>query len=410
MPDSATTTRWRSLTFAALAVAIIAGLGGPVVWRRWNDYRRTDLASQCRLVRTARKWDELQALANDWTRWDPQNGEAWLNRGAAAGGRQDWDDAAEAFWQVPDSSPQAIPAMIELSQLAFSHLNRPLKGVEACERILRIDPLAAGARQQLIWFYAMTLQRAKLRQQILESVKRRREPREAYVYYFLLYTLRSQAAVELNARWLQDDPESELYLVARVINLPEPQAGSPETLAPISTEKSGLDARPEKTKLEQVEELLAQFPQNLELIAYKAEERFENGDFLGAGEILKNSPDAAAQDSRFWRFKGWLHEANHELEAAVAAYRQALELHPMDWNTINRLAIVERLAKNPVEVKRLSELLDRANEARKNLRKQKAIEIAAPQVFEELLALFRDCGETDIAHALESRLAAAQRN
>lgn len=255
----------------------------------------------------------------------------------------------------------------------------------------------------------MTLQRAKLRQQILESIERQCEPREAYVYYFLLYTLRSQDAVELNARWSQGDPDSELFLVARVINLPEPQSGSPETPAPKGPEKYAFSAAPEKTKLEQVDELFARFPHNLELIAYKAEERFENGDFPGAAAVLKNSPDSAAQDSRFWRFKGWLHEANHELESAIAAYRQALNLHAIDWNAINRLAITERLAKNEAEVKRLSELLDRANETRKNLRKQKAIEIASPQVLEELLALFRDCGETDIARALESRLAAARR-
>lgn len=403
------TTRWSYFTFIALIVATIAGLGGPIVWRRWNDYSRTQLARQCRLVRNAQKWNELQALANDWTRWDPQNGEAWFNRGAAARGRQAWAEAAESFWQVPDSSPQAIPAMIELSKLAFTQLNQPLKGVEACERILKIDPLAAGARQQLIWFYAMTLQRAKLRQQILESIERQCEPREAYVYYFLLYTLRSQDAVELNARWLQGDPDSELFLVARVINLPEPQSGSSETPAPKASERNEFSVAPEKTKLEQVDELFARFPHNLELIAYKAEERFENGDFTGAAAILSNSPDSAAQESRFWRFKGWLHEANHELEAAIAAYRQALKLHAIDWNAINRLAIVERIAKNQAEVKRLSELLDRANETRKNLRKQKAIEIASPQILEELLALFRDCGETSIARALESRLAAARK-
>lgn len=135
------TTRWPYFSFIALIVATVAGLGGPVAWRHWNDHCRSQLSRQCRLVRNAQKWNELQALANDWTRWDPQNGEAWWNQGAAARGRQAWAEAAESFWQVPESSPQAIPAMIELSKLAFTHLNQPLKGEEACA-----DPEDRSAR------------------------------------------------------------------------------------------------------------------------------------------------------------------------------------------------------------------------------------------------------------------------
>lgn len=394
----------RRYVILIVVVAAVTVVGSPVAWRQWNESRRVQLTKQCRLARHSQRWDELQALADTWTHWDPQNGEAWLNRGIAANARGAWSDAANDFWRVPDSTPQAIPAMIELSKLAFTHLNEPLRGVEACERILRIDPLAAGARQQLIWFYAMTLQRAKLRQHILEAIKLQREPREAYVYYFLLYTLRSQDAVDLNSRWLQAAPDSELFLVARVINLPDPQSGSAETPDPSPTaENRSLFL--EKTKLEQVSELLTRFPHNLELIAYKAEERFANGDVPGAAAVLKDAPESVSQDGRFWRFKGWLHETNDELEASIAAYQKSLELHPVDWNTMNRLAIVERRAHNQSEVQRLTGLVERGNQIRKKLRQERAVETASRQILQEIAKLYRDCGDHEIARALEIRLA-----
>ncbi len=393
----------RSVTGIILLAVAVVLFTSPFALRHWNDYRCTALAKQCRLARNNEEWDKLQSLAKDWTSRDPQNGEAWLNRGIAAMRLGDWSQAAEYFWQVSDSTPQAAPAMIELSRLSFTHLNQPLRGEAACERILRQNPLAAGARQQLIWFYAMTLQRAKLRQHILEAIRLEREPREAYIYYFLLYSLKSEEAVALNTRWLEGSPNSELFLVARVINFPDPPSGSSETPAPSSGNENRSDSI-KNDKLHQVAQLLTRFPHNLELIACLAEERFDRGDFAKAAEILQKAPESAAQDSRFWRFKGWLHEANGELHESIAAYRQALKLHPTDWNTINRLAVVERRVNNQPEVRRLTDLMRRGNECRVSLRKEKAVEVATPKILHDLALLFRDCGDDQIAAAMERRL------
>ena len=398
----------RSVTGIILILVAVVLCTSPIALRHWNDYRCTALAKQCRLARNSEEWDQLQSLAIDWTNRDPQSGEAWLNRGVAAMGVGAWKEAADHFWQVPDSTPQAVPAMIELSKLSFTHLNQPLTGEAACERILRGNPRAAGARQQLIWFYAMTLQRAKLRQQILKAVQLESEPREAYIYYFLLYSLKSEEAVALNTRWLEGSPDSELFLVARVINSPDPRIGSSEIPDPSSNDKNRSDAI-ENDKVGQVAQLLIRFPRNLELIAYLAEERFARGDFVQAAEILKNAPESASQDGRFWRFKGWLHEVNGELPESIAAYRQSLELHPTDWNTMNRLAVVERRVNNQPAVKRLTDLMERGNETRRSLRKEKAIEVTAPKILLDLASLFRDCGDHQIAAAMEVRLAQARR-
>ena len=394
----------RMIVLSVVVAVIAAAIGSPYAYREWCSYRRNELTEQCRAARSRQRWDELQILADRWTAWDSQNGEAWMFRAQAAAGRREWSAAASHFWRVPDTDARVIPAMIELSKLAFTHLNDPLGGVEACERILRIDPRAAGAHQQLIWFYAMTLQREQLFRQIHAAIDVQREPREAYVYYFLADTLRSGSAVELNERWLEADPDSELFLVARVLQLPDSETESPDT--PHATPAGETSkSMPGRSKLKRVEELLHRFPHNIELLAYKAEGCIANGDIDGVVALLSQAPDAARQDSRFWRIRGWLHESNSELEEANTAYRRALELHAIDWNTMNRLAVVERRRQNIAEVQRLTKLVERANEMRRVLRKIPAVELTPPAIFVELAAIYRASGDRKVGSALDRRLA-----
>ena len=393
----------RNVVASVVFVVLSTAIASPYAYRAWCSHRRNELAKQCRAARSSLRWDDLQVLADRWTGWDSLNGEAWMFRGQAASGRADWSAAASHFWRVPDSDSHAIPAMIEVSKLAFTRLNDPLKGIDACHRILQIDPRAVGAHTQLIGFYATTLQREKLLQQIHAAIHAKSEPREAYVYYFLLYTFRSMDAVELNERWLKEAPESELFLVARVLQLPDPKTESPET--PIDVPAGGFSrSLTERSKLEQVDELLNRFPHNLELIAYKAEDRFAAGDVRGAAALLSQAPDAAGNDNRFWRFKGWLHESNGELEKATEAYHRALELHSVDWSTMNRLAVVERRQRNVAEVERLTKLVEQANEIRRTLRKLKSVEMVTPAILVDLAKLYDKCGDREIGPALERRL------
>ncbi|MBC8114020.1 MAG: hypothetical protein H7062_06560 [Candidatus Saccharimonas sp.] len=398
----------RRIVVISVAIVVLATAAiSPYAYREWCSYRRNDLAEQCRAARSRQRWDDLQVLADRWSKWDSQNGEAWMYRAQAASGRHEWLEAANYFWRVPDTDARAIPALIELSKLAFTHLNDPLKGVAACERILRIDPRAAGAHQQLIWFHAMTLQREKLLRQIHAAIDVQREPREAYVYFFLADTLRSGSAVELNERWLEAAPDAELFLVARVLQLPDLETESPDTPNP-SPAGEHPKTMTGRSKLELVDELLNRFPHNMELLAYKADDCITTGDIDGAAALLSQAPDAATQDNRFWRIQGWLHESNNELEEANTAYRRALELHAVDWNTMNRLAVVERRRQNIAEVQRLTKLVERANEARRVLRKLEAVELVTPEILVELARLYRESGERVVGPALERRLVEAR--
>ncbi|MFM9960120.1 MAG: tetratricopeptide repeat protein [Planctomycetaceae bacterium] len=387
------------LVAGALALVMV-----PLIIGVWRNLQRSDLAAQCRAASERRKWNELRKLADSWIAWDSQNAEAWQFRAKAANAQHDWPAAADSFWRVSDTDPQAIPSLIEVSKIAFTHLNDPLKGRDACERILRIDPRAAGAHQQLIWFHAMTLQREKLLQQILAAIAAQQEPREAYVYFFLADTLRSSTAVQLNAHWLEANRDEEMFLVARVLHLTDSETASSGSPAASSNDDQPLNADG-RSKLELVDELLQRFPHNLELLAHKALERLTANDPHAAANLLAQAPPAAAQDSRFWRIKGWIHESNNELDEAATAYRRGLELHALDWSTMNRLAIVERRRQNIDEVQRLTQYREQAHEIRRQLRQQPAVELVTPSILRELLTLCHECGEQEIGPALERRFA-----
>lgn len=396
-------TRTRRITVLSFGVIIVTILAVSLP-HFGRDSQRIQLTAKCRESYQRRRWDELQSLAEPWSKWDSQNGEPWMFLGHAASGRRDWAAAVASYSRVPETHPGFVPAMIQVSELSFEHLNDPLKGVDACHRILKVDPLAAGAQRQLIWYYAMTLQRAKLLQQIESAVKAQREPREAYAYYFLADSFRTKFAVKLNQRWQELAPDEEVFQVARVLHLPSTDADSPVSTA---TAPDGDQTQPaiSRSKRELLEDLLVRFPHNIELLANLAQDRLSSGDAVGAAALLPQAPAAAEHDSRFWSIQGWLHELNNDLEKATAAYRRALELHAMDWNTLNRLAVVERRRQNQDEVQRLTTLVERAYALRKQLRELPAIEKITPEILRELASLADDCGDQKIGPALKRRFA-----
>ena len=387
-------------------VAMVLSVVGVCGYYGWSSYRRSDLKARSRAAALGRRWTELESLAEQWSAWEPRNGEAWMLRANGASGQEDWQSAAKHLSSIPDGDPRIIPAMIELSKLSFTQLNDPLQGVAACERILRNDPAADGARQQLIWFYAMTLQREQLLNHIRTAIELGSEPRESYVYYFLVDTFRSAEAVKLNQKWLESAPQAEVFQVARIMHMSDRESGlsdSPDAATAVETP----GALKGQSKLELVAELLKRYPHNVELLAYKAEDCLKAGDVECASTLLSQAPVGARQDSRFWRIRGWLHELDDKLELAADDYHQALKLHPVDWNTMNRLVIVERRRQNISEVERLNKLVEKAQSLRQFLQKLPAVEVVPPPALLELSKLARDCNDRLIEPGLVRRLASA---
>ncbi len=391
-------THWQMAIFVLI---VVSGLGtARPAWHWWQARERAAWAADCRLARRERRWNDLQRIAAHWSEKDPRTADPWLFLAEAAQGRQDWSAVAAALRQIPETDAKAASALVELAQLEFGPLNQPLQGEKTCQNLLRLEQRAVFAHERLIQFYAATLQREKLMRQIRTAIELRCEPPEAYVYLLLLDTLRMDKGVEFNEHWLQAHPGDELFEVARAIQIPEP------TEAKAGLRPDQLDAARALSagKRSEISTLFAKYPENLELLAYEIDHQVTQGEIDSVVELLSRAPESAERDSRFWRFKGWVHETRDELAEAETAYRKALELHALDWNTWNRLANIARRRNEPDAVLRMTAIVDQSKSLRTKIRELPAAELVTPEILSELASYARKCNVNWLADALDRRL------
>ena len=390
--------RWKIAIIVLLAAGALAAARPASRW--WSRRRTAALTAQCRAARDDRRWEDLQRIATAWAADDAASADARLFLAEVAEARHDWSTEVEHLARISETDPRVLPALMEQAKLEFGPLNRPLAGEAACLKMLSLEPRATFAHQRLVQYYAISLQREKLVRHIRFAVEQQREAPEAYVYYLLLNTLRMRDGVETNQQWLASDPEVEVFAVARAMQVPEP-----------TDEKAGMsfDARDalrqaSAGKLKLVESLLEKYPSNLELLSYKFDQYIMLGDVDRAAELLSRVPESAEFDSRFWRYKGWLHETAEELVEAESAYKKSLEIHPLDWDSWNRLAVIYRRLKNVEEVGRATGLVEKAQSLRKRIKTLPSAGEVTPEILADLARYARDCGAGWMADALDRRI------
>ncbi|MBS0202856.1 MAG: hypothetical protein JSS49_08160 [Planctomycetes bacterium] len=375
-----------------LAVALL-GAGFFFGHRYWTRSWEQTYLMKCREARDARQWPELRRISEQWGAWDRSNADATLFLADAANHLRDFETAARCLALIPESHPKSLPSLVALSTLQFGPLNQPIDGVRTCERILKLDRRATAAHQQLIEFYAVTLQRRKLEHQIRFAIECSREPPKAYIYLFLMDTMRISGASESNTRWLEQSPESELFAVARVLHMPEPDSG---LRTPSGDDKYSL-----------VDALFKRFPGNLELLAYKVDVSLRSGDIQEVTSLLSSLPPEADDDNRFWRAKGWLHLNRNELTKARDALNEAVHLFPMDWNARNLLADVLRRESLLADAEKLHDLVQSARQLRIQINAIALDSEIPTEVLTELARLAKQCGDAQVADALNRRLGLA---
>lgn len=373
-------------------ILVVAILSGGIIFanHRWIRSKKAAFRNQCKEAQDSGKWMELRRISEQWSARDSSSVDAMLYAADASIHLEDFESAVDFLSKIPDSDPRALPSLVVLSNMQFGVINRPLDGVRTCERILRIDQRATAAHHQLIEFYAITLQKRGLEQQIRFAIDCQREPPKSYVYLFLIDTMRIAGASESNSRWLEQDPDSELFDVARVLHLPEPENGVSESS---SDDKYSLADR-----------LLKKFPDNLELLAYKVDVNLRSGDVPGVVQFLSSLPTDADDDNRFWRAKGWLHLNRNELPKATEALEEAIRLFPMDWYARNLLADLLRKEGRLTEAEKLHELVQSARQLRIRINATALDEEIPNDILTELARLAEQCNDGQVANALNQRL------
>jgi len=383
--------RWGTVTLVALSIC-------------WGAYEWAQIliSKTCRLAQKEQRWADLEVWSLRWTKWQPHEANAWLMLADAVQHQNRFLEAAEYLDQVPLDSPLASNALLLESELLFGPANRPLEGEIACRKLLSLEPRATKAHAHLIRFYAYTLQRNKLAQQFRDAVAAEQEPPDAYIYFFLADSLNMAQGEKLNTLWLTSNPDHELFLVARALQWRDKNEIDLRKTADVA-ENAVLNDRESH-----IVQLLERFPHNANLLADQIDAEIVKGRLNRVLELMARAPGEAETDNRFWRAKGWVHYAKQEFSEAEAAYRHALQLHPMDWISMNRLVEVLRSQQESTETARIKALVQRIQELRTEIRSVESIENCPLPLLRKLGRLARDCGDTFVADALEQRLGSAE--
>lgn len=382
----------------ALVSGLLLAVAGVWLWYATTGYR---YSAACRDAFRRSAWKELAASSQAWSEAEPGNSDAWWYRAEAAQREEDVAAACQFLEHVSPDAANGRRALELRIDFLLGPLNRPQAAADACQTLLQHVPDSRLAHQRLIFYYAFTLQRRKLTDQIRDAVTHTCEPKEAYAYLFLADSLRLSNGGSQNARWLESDPDSELFAVAQAVHIAETLEGSiprddPEVLAKV---KEAFERR-DRT----LNELLVKYPKNLELLAYFLRRALEQGDVNRVKELLTKAPQTAEEDNRFWRYRGWLLQSYDELQQAEVAYQKALKLHPMDWGTRHLLAGLMRRKGDLAESARLEKLVIRAGELRRDIQEQQSVRAITPQSLRALANYAADCGDTLIADSLRAQL------
>lgn len=382
------------VVFAVLAAASI-----PIV----RLLKVNSLEKQCKAALQAKDWKRLQVVAAEYQSWVPDKATPTIMLAEAFNQQGQLLQTVNLLQQLPDTDPLTAPALLERSSLLFGPLNRPLEAAETLERALRINARLSEARRRLIYFYAFTLQRRKMVTHAYAAIQNNCDLPETYVYLIAQDWLSFSNAFDENSRWLKSNPEEEVFLVARAIYRVTSKALD-EISDPNYVEK--LDEKGIPVHRRVLAEYFQRFPHNPELLAYYLRESTTNGNAAETARLLALVPPEAADDNRFWRFKGWLHNVNGELAEAETSYRRALTLNPYDYVSQHQFAAVKRRRNQVDQVEMLEDLAREGQLIRREILQLKDVTQVPPHLMLRLAKHAAACGDTLVANQLIRRIEA----
>lgn len=388
--------RRRIAAVALLIAAALAAVAAKPAYDWWHAHRTQQFRSACKAATEAESWDRLDAIATRWVEWDPRSDDGWIYVAEASTQLDKLARAVDALGRVRDSYHGALEALAIRADMQFSDLNRPYDAVATWERMLEIDPLADLARQRLIYFYAMTLQREKMLEQIRKAMTLFCEPPESYTYYMLAYEINFSDGLTLIRKWRDACPDDEALEVAHAIYLA----------------KYSLDRPPETVvqpmiapgDLSMINACLEKYPANLEVLAFHIDYAIYEGNERRVLELLKQCPESAEKDARFWRYRGWYLSVQEQHEQAEEALRKALELHSADWRIHWTLAGVLRRLERSSEASQATAIATHGKKLHKVLFELPNASSLNRRIVLDLYEYFRQTGPEYVVSALRHRL------
>lgn len=418
----ATSRRSRVLAFGLVFAIGSVIFAASMVYRGMRVIELRTLAIEASEALHSGQWVHLETVSRRWQQKDPNAGLAWLLAAQAADKLQSPGRMAAYVERMPDEDPNKAAAMLDVATAYFGPLNQPSLGETACLKSLQLEPNNVEARRRLVFYYCMTLQRAKMIEYAREAIATGTDAPETYVYLIGADWITLSNAADYNGKWLQSSDASENFLVAYLIHWAgatgvdaveqqvDTMAGvdlsaSPELQSRLSSllgrDLSRADLSDHKQRILECMEL---YPKNVELLAFKLREAAADGSVDRVSTLLSQVPESASGDNRFYYYKGWLHETLGENDQAIQAYRQALRLNPFDWRSQLKLAGSLRLVGETAEADRLAELAVDGKDLRETIMRLADVQTIPMSVLQSMLDYCRRCGDELVANGLAKRV------
>jgi tetratricopeptide (TPR) repeat protein len=169
-----------------------------------------------------------------------------------------------------------------------------------------------------------------------------------------------------------------------------------------TTEPAGADGTPYHQQV--IAGYFDRFPDNLELLVYHLEMAQTQGDVEEVIRLLSRAPEAASEDNRFWRYKGWVHSAQGEFADAEIAFQKALQLNPYDYRSQHQLAAVERALGKFDRVRDLESRSRQGTSLRRDILVMDRVDRPPADILKRIADYAAANGDTEVAGKLLLRL------
>lgn len=362
----------------------------------WHARQSRYYDNACEEAAHTESWEYLESISRQWVEWDPGASKGWVHLADALLRQGDVQGAVDALDRIDDRYPGALDALAIRGDILFSDLNQPYAAMENWERMLRINDAATVARQRMIYFYAITMQREKMRQEIFRAIELEGEPPEAYTYLYLAYDINFSDGLRLTRKWLESYPDDETLQVASAVYLATFQTDNSLSIMETSPVAAGDQSA--------VNRLRNIYPDNIELLSFFLAKAVYEGNQADVLNILKDAPSSAEADPRFWSARGWYLLEQEQFEDAAKALRTALSLNPFDWKSRNLLSSVLRQLNQPEEAAEESRLSLIGKELNQELFELPNARLIGNDLAQRIYDFSLEIGAEEMHRGLERRL------
>lgn len=386
--------RWKNRIVIAV---VVFATGVSIVFLSLRGRSADSYEQECRQLADSEQWEQLIHAAQDWldTHADSDEALIYLAEGQFQSGQP--EKAIENLLRIPGRSPKSYAALITACNLQFGPVNRPLDGVETLKIMAVQKPSSVTVRRRLIFFYAVTFQRRAMLDAIYDAIAHRSEPSDAYAYLLIADHLSFTNGFSKNSEWLESDPESELFQVARMVHL----------IRNVSVAENPAVREKLPDYLKTFEEMRRRYPQNLTLLEAALERAIDDYDVERVEALVADIPPNT-DDSVLLRQMAWLRFQQEKFEAAKELLEDSLAQHRLDWHTWHELAACRRRLGDADGAAKASEIAIQGKALRKSVMQLDDTTGLSREMLQEIAEYAENCGEWRVNTAILARLAAGQ--